>query len=512
MFSDFLKSLSILKKFLFINLIIFLVIGSLTLLYIGNVKPNLIKKKTIKHIQVIDNTIEHILRLNIKFEKDDIRRFLFSTRFLFQNLDRVILFDNQFNLVGDTDTLDLDPRSFSNRMNIVQLEILNKEVSKKIIETKSVNKEKTVSLKDILTDYSQSKDYGKAFTFTQEGYDQFLLTTVKNVILNGDDIGYLAISENANDIRSAINERKTFILRTAIFIGIVIFIFSFVLNRYFLKPIKNLVAYTKIIKDKSRKKTNINELKSRNDELGVLSNSLDDMTNELQKRISHAENFSTDLVHEIRNPLTSLKSATEILHETEDQAQRSKLIDILNHDVQRIERLITDYSQMLKDEVALSKEKMKKINLKLIARSVVDDFNNIYEVKRGIKINLNDFNNQEEYFISGIENRIEQIIANLLDNSISFSDDNQKISVEIYKNENEKVVLRVVDEGKGFKETTTKKIFDRFYTNRPDNFGEHSGLGLNIVKNLVDLHSATINASNNIAQKGANVEIIFPKL
>jgi len=512
MFSDFLKSLSILKKFLFINLIIFLAIGSLTLLYIGNVKPNLIKKKTIKHIQVIDNTIEHILRLNIKFEKDDIRRFLFSTRFLFQNLDRVILFDNQFNLVGDTDTLDLDPRSFSNRMNIVQLEILNKEVSKKIIETKSANKEKTVSLKDILTDYSQSKDYGKVFTFTQEGYDQFLLTTVKNVILNGDDIGYLAISENANDIRSAINERKTFILRTAIFIGIVIFIFSFVLNRYFLKPIKNLVAYTKIIKDKSRKKTNINELKSRNDELGVLSNSLDDMTNELQKRIFHAENFSTDLVHEIRNPLTSLKSATEILYETEDQAQRSKLIDILNHDVQRIERLITDYSQMLKDEVALSKEKMKKINLKLIARSVVDDFNNIYEVKRGIKINLNDFNNQEEYFISGIENRIEQIIANLLDNSISFSDDNQKISVEIYKNENEKVVLRVVDEGKGFKETTTKKIFDRFYTNRPDNFGEHSGLGLNIVKNLVDLHSATINASNNIAQKGANVEIIFPKL
>ena len=512
MFNDFLKSLSILKKFLFINLLIFLVIGSLTILYIGNVQPNLIKKKTIKHIQVIDNTIEHILRLNIKFVEEDIRRFLFSTRFLFQNLDRVILFDNQINLVGDTDTLDLDPRSFSNRMNIVQLETLNKEVSKKIIEKKSIDKKKTISLKDILTNYSQSNDYGKAFTFTQEEYDQFLLTTVKNVTLNGDNIGYLAIFENANDIRSAINERKTFILRTAIFIGIVIFIFSFVLNRYFLKPIKNLVVYTKIIKDKSRKKTNINELKSRNDELGVLSNSLDDMTNELQKRISHAENFSTDLVHEIRNPLTSLKSATEILHDTEDQVQRSKLIDILNHDVQRIERLITDYSQMLKDEVALSKEKMKKINLKLIVRSVVDDFNNIYEVKRGIKIILNDFNNQQEYFISGIENRIEQIIANLLDNSISFSDDNQDILVEIYKDENEKVVLRVVDEGKGFKETNTKKIFDRFYSNRPENFGEHSGLGLNIVKNLVDLHGATINASNNIALKGANVEIVFPKL
>ena len=333
---------------------------------------------------------------------------------------------------------------------------MNKEISKKIIETKDINKKKTISLKDILTNYSWSKDYGKAFTFTQEGYDQFLLTTVKNVTLDGNNIGYLAISENANDIKSAINERKTFIIRTAIFIGIVIFIFSFVLNKYFLKPIKNLVVYTKIIKEKSRKKTNINELKSRND-AGKLATSLADMTNELQKRISHAENFSTDLVHEIRNPLTSLKSASEILHETEDQAQRSKLIDILNHDVQRIERLITDYSQILKDEVALSKEKMKKINLKLIARSVVDDFNNIYEAKRGIKIILNNSSNQEEYLINGIENRIEQIIANLLDNSISFSDDNKKILVEISRKEKETITLKVIDEGKGFKIQSLKK-------------------------------------------------------
>jgi two-component system sensor histidine kinase ChvG len=512
MFSDFLKSISILQKFLFINLIIFLIIGSLTILYIGNVKPNLIKDKKSKHIQIIDNTIEHILRLNIEFEEEDIRKFLFSTRFLFQNLDRVILFDNQLNLVGDTDTLDLDPRSFSNRLDIVQLEILNEETRNKVIGTKNINKEKTVSLKDTLTNYSLSKNYGRAFTFAQEGYDKFLLTTVKNVTLDGNNIGYLAISENANDIRAAINERKTFILRTAIFIGIVIFVFSFVLNRYFLKPIKNLVEYTKIIKEKSRKKININELKSRNDELGTLSNSLDDMTSELQKRISHAENFSTDLVHEIRNPLTSLKSASEILYETEDHQQRAKLIDILNHDVQRIERLITDYSQMLKDEVALSKEKMKKINLKLVAKSVVDDFNNIYEAKRGIQIILKDSNNQEEYFINGIENRIEQIIANLLDNSISFSDDNKKILVEVSKNEREKIILKVIDEGKGFKETSTKKIFDRFYSNRPDNFGEHSGLGLNIVKNLVDLHGATIYASNNITQKGANVEITFPEV
>ena len=215
---------------------------------------------------------------------------------------------------------------------------------------------------------------------------------------------------------------------------IVILIFSFVLNRYFLKPIKNLVNYTKIVKEKSKKKTNIELLKSRNDEIGTLSLSLDDMTHDLQKRIDNAENFSSDLVHEIRNPLTSLKSASEILNDTQNQEQRNKLINILNHDVQRIERLITDYSQMLKDEVALSKEKMKKINLKTIISSVVDDYNNIYETKRNIKIELIDKENLSEYLINGIENRIEQIIANLLDNSISFSKDNQKIFVQIKEN------------------------------------------------------------------------------
>ena len=142
---------------------------------------------------------------------------------------------------------------------------------------------------------------------------------------------------------------------------------------------------------------------------------------------------------------------------------------------------------------------------------MVDDFNSIYQVKRGIQIILKDSNSQEDYFINGIENRIEQIIANLLDNSISFSENNKKILVEVSKNDKQKIILRIVDEGKGFKETSTKKIFDRFYSNRPDNFGEHSGLGLNIVKNLVDLHNATINASNNTSQKGANVEIVFPK-
>jgi two-component system sensor histidine kinase ChvG len=294
-------------------------------------------------------------------------------------------------------------------------------------------------------------------------------------------------------------------------VGIVILIFSFVLNRYFLKPIKNLVSYTNTIKNKSPKTTNIDTLKLRNDELGLLSNSLDDMTLELQKRITHAENFSTDLVHEIRNPLASLKSASEILHDTNDLNQRVKLIDILTHDVQRIERLITDYSQILKDEVALSKEKIKKIDIEPIIKSVVDDFNNIYKLKRGIKVYYEN-DKKNKYFINGIENRIEQIVANLLDNAVSFSENDKEVVVRVSKSADNKVMINIIDEGEGFKENDTNKIFKRFYSNRPDKFGQHSGLGLNIVKNLVDLHNATITASNRVNQKGANMEIIFPRV
>ena len=513
MLNNFLKNLSILKKFLFINFIFFTIIGLLTFLYLKNIQPNLIKKKSSNHIEVINNTIDNLTRLNIKFVEEDIRKFLFSTRFLFQNLDRVIFFDNQLNLVGDTDTLDLDPRSFSKRLDTVELEILSEEKTKEIVEKKNINigKENTVSLKDILFNYAGSKNFGIPYTFTQDEFNKFYLTTIKNVMLNGENIGYLAITENANDVKAAIEERKTFIIRTALAVGLVILIFSFVLNRYFLKPIKNLVTYTNTIKNKNTKATNIDSLKLRNDELGLLSNSLDDMTLELQKRISHAENFSTDLVHEIRNPLASLKSASEILHDTSDIDQRIKLIDILSHDVQRIERLITDYSQILKDEVALSKEKVKKLDIEPIIKSVVDDFNNIYKLKRGIKISYEN-DKKNKYFINGIENRIEQIVANLLENAISFSGDNKDVIVKISKSNDDKVILNVLDEGHGFIEKDTNKIFNRFYSNRPDKFGQHSGLGLNIVKNLVELHNAIIKASNRIDKKGASMEIIFPKI
>ncbi len=265
MFSKYLKTLSILKKFLFINLIIFTIIGLFTFIYLNNIEPSLLKKRSQNHTNIINNTIDNIFRLDVKFQVNDIRKFLFSTRFIFQNLDRVIFFDDQLNLIGDTDTLDLDPRSFSSRLDKIEFESLDSQDIEKTIKEKNIkiDKKKPISFKDILEKYSKSNNLGSTYTFIQEEFNQFKVTTIKNVTKEEINVGYLAIIENANEIKTAIDERKAFVIRTAISVGFVILIFSFVLSRYFIKPIQNLVGYTIRIKEKSQVKPGIENLKKK---------------------------------------------------------------------------------------------------------------------------------------------------------------------------------------------------------------------------------------------------------
>ncbi len=240
--------------------------------------------------------------------------------------------------------------------------------------------------------------------------------------------------------------------------------------------------------------------------------SIDEMTKELQHRTNRAETFSNDLAHEIRNPLASLKSASELLDKTTEKNESEKLLKMINHDVERIERLITDYSQMLKDEASLSREKMSKINLLEVINNVVEDFKqDLTNQNKKIEIKIKEkISSKNGKYILGIENRLEQVIANLLDNSISFSHDNQKIEISIEET-TKNLVMKIKDEGPGFSETSPQKIFKRFYSNRPKSFGKHSGLGLNIVKNIVELHKGTIAASNRLNTKGAQVEVLLPK-
>ena len=166
---------------------------------------------------------------------------------------------------------------------------------------------------------------------------------------------------------------------------------------------------------------------------------------------------------------------------------------------------------MLKDEASLSRAKMIKINLSNVVNSVVEDFNSdLLNSNKNIKININNTNlNGSKLYVLGAEGKLEQIVANLLDNAISFSPPNSKVLVTCnIKKQDAQLIIE--DEGPGFNEKNIGKIFNRFYSNRPEKFGEHSGLGLNIVKNIVELHGGTILASNQIKNKGARIEVLLP--
>ena len=236
------------------------------------------------------------------------------------------------------------------------------------------------------------------------------------------------------------------------------------------------------------------------------------MTKNLQNRTKNAEDSSADLAHEIRNPLASLKGASELLDNTSDIQERKKLIGILSHDVERIDRLITDYSKMLKDEASLSREKMKILNLIELVKDVTEEFNNNKSViKKNIKFKIiKEKPNGHPFSVFGAKSRLEQVLANLIDNAISFSPQDSNIFINLKSNK-DTVHLTIKDEGPGFKETNTDRIFKRFYSNRPEKFGEHSGLGLNIVKNIIEMHDGEIKASNRRdAKKGAQIEVILP--
>ena len=505
------KTSSILRKFLLFNLIVFSILGLFTFIYLKAIQPNLVKNKTINHQTIIKNTNDHIQRLNIEFDEKGLSTFLLSARFLFQNLDRVQFFNLDGNLIGDTNMLDIDQNVFSRSDLIIEQDINSPDIN----ELKN----------NINEDINQSLDYYKnlkkiilndlknePLIIENNIKNDFFVQTLDKVLVEKDIVGYILVSEQANDISVAVKERKDFIIRTVVAIALVIFIFSTFLNKYILKPISFLVKYTESIKAKSDKPVNIDNFFIRRDEVGTLTQSIHEMTLDLQKRTNRAETFSTDLAHEIRNPLASLKGASELLDKTTEQKDREKLLNIINHDVERIERLITDYTQMLKDEASLSREKMVKIDLGLIIKNVVEDFKqNIVSLNKKIEIQIVSKNIKQKILnILGIESRIEQVIANLLENALSFSQNNTKIVVEV-EELNDDFLIIVKDQGPGFKEKNIENIFKRFYSNRPKNFGEHSGLGLNIVKNIVELHKGKIKALNRTDTKGAQLEVMFPK-
>jgi len=514
--SKFFSSSSILRKFLVFNLIIFLVLGIFTFLYLNEIKPNLVKNRSDQHIRIIDNTSvylnNYIRRENTELSKESATKFLLKERYLFHKLDRVQLYDLNSNLMADTDTLDLAQDIFVISQDVEETPIDKSGENINISESTKPTRTTAFNTESYVRSYAEQKNINNKLVISETINNNFYVMTVDSVKIDGENKGYIIVSEIADDILIAIDERKNFVLRTVFSVALVIFIFSVFLNKYILKPIRALVQYTKAIREKEVRVDKLEKFLIRKDEVGQLSRSLSEMTENLYKRIDIAETFSSDLAHEIRNPLTSLKGASEVLENTSDSEKRKKLIRVISHDVERIERLITDYSQMLKDEASLSRAKMAKIDLSTVVDSVVEDFNsNLLNSNNNIKISINKSNlNGTKLNVLGVESKLEQIVANLLDNAISFSPSNSKISIicDIKKKDAQ---LIIEDEGPGFNEKNIHKVFNRFYSNRPEKFGEHSGLGLNIVKNIIELHGGSIVASNqNGNKKGARIEVLLP--
>jgi len=407
--------------------------------------------------------------------------------------------------------LDLDQNVFSRSDLIIEQAINNTNINQTLNSNISTINNELDYYKEIKNTILNKLE-NEPFVIESEIKKDFLVQTLDKVLIEEEKVGYILVSEQSNEILVAVDERKNFITRTVLAVALVILIFSIFLNKYILKPISFLVKYTESIKTKSNQPINIDNFFIRRDEVGKLTQSIQEMTLDLQERTNRAETFSTDLAHEIRNPLASLKGASELLDKTIEKKDREKLLNIINHDVERIERLITDYTQMLKDEASLSREKMLKVDLNLIIRNVIEDFKQDIESlnkKIDIKI-INNEGKQNFFYILGIENRIEQVVANLLDNAISFSQINSKILVEMNETKDD-FLITFKDEGPGFSEKNIENIFKRFYSNRPKNFGEHSGLGLNIVKNIIKLHKGKIKATNRTDIKGAQIEVILPK-
>ena len=284
---------------------------------------------------------------------------------------------------------------------------------------------------------------------------------------------------------------KVFFL--ALFLTICVSIY---LSANIVNPIRKLAAVAKDI-NPAKKNVSIPQFSDRKDEINDLAVSLKNMLNSLLDRMNAIESFAADVSHEIKNPLTSLKSAVEVVSTTKDKKQITKLSKIIIEDVKRLDRLVTDISNASRLDSELSRESMKNMDLVKIIKNIINFYN------RNKKIILFQFSRDKKYMINGNQQRLPQVFINIIDNALSFNKKNKKIEIFLKTKQNFHTIY-IEDFGPGISSKNKEKIFDRFYTERPkdEKFGKHSGLGLSISKQILEAHEGSIIAKNKINKNG----------
>lgn len=280
------------------------------------------------------------------------------------------------------------------------------------------------------------------------------------------------------------------------------------------KPLKRLALAAEAVRLGKGNDNEIPDMSKRGDEIGELSLVLRDMTQALRDRMDTIERFAADVSHEIKNPLTSLRSAVETVEKVKDEDKRQKLMGIIHHDVQRLDRLITDISNASRLDTELSREEMSKINIETMLHQLSDGYKSPME--RTAKSNSNNDNvvinlpKNTNLNILGNEDRLRQVFSNLISNAISFSPDNNAVIVSAEEVENH-IIISVEDNGTGIPSNKLESIFERFYTERPDgeSYGNHSGLGLSIAKQIIYAHGGKIWAVNKRDKNNKRIGAIF---
>ncbi|MDA8707824.1 sensor histidine kinase [Hellea sp.] len=296
---------------------------------------------------------------------------------------------------------------------------------------------------------------------------------------------------------------------------------SLALTLFITLPMRKLARAAELVTRSSRKRGAIPDLSKRRDEIGDLSSVMRDMTQGLYARIDDIANFAADVAHEIKNPLTSLRSASDTLRVAKTDEQREKLISIIQQDVSRMDRLITDISKASKVDANLARDTAQTLNVLDIVENITEFYAQTSSGDGPQLRNVTNLEVDEPIFIRAFETPFAQVLRNLIDNALTFSpaDGEVRIKAEL-KREGEKdyVVILVDDDGPGIPADNLDAVFDRFYTQRPKGaeFGSHSGLGLAICRQIITAHKGTIHAENrhgaaNEDIKGARFVIQVPR-
>jgi two-component system, OmpR family, sensor histidine kinase ChvG len=315
--------------------------------------------------------------------------------------------------------------------------------------------------------------------------------------------GALLLSTQGGDIDAMIASERWAILRIFLVLASVMFVLSVLLAGTIAEPVRKLAEAAERVRRGIKSRQQIPDFTNRSDEIGHLSGALRDMTMALYNRLDAIESFAADVAHELKNPLTSLRSAVEILPRVREGASKDRLLDVIQHDVRRLDRLISDISDASRLDAELARADSACVDLVALLQAVVSlaqDSPRARDV--GLRLKIDETRGASQRFhVMGHDSRLAQVMTNLIDNARSFSAPGGEVRVAMRRtrveDEGERIEINVEDDGPGIPPHALERIFERFYTDRPEQgFGQNSGLGLSISRQIVEAHGGRIWAEN----------------